>query len=248
MVDLHCLHGTFQTPVVWSALATRLAGYDEAGDAVRVLAEDVAPPAAGGLETWATELCRRRDTPGAEGESHVLLGYSLGGRLAMHALVACPRAWSAAVLVAAHPGGGTDAERATVRRRDARWAERCRHDPWENVLADWDAQSVFGGRPNGAPRPPGGFDRERCARTFEAFSRAGQDDLRPLLEATRLPPILYVTGTEDTRYGALGDELAGRVPSIAHVVVAGAGHRVPWDRPDDFAAVVRRFLREVIRP
>ncbi|MFW6088861.1 MAG: alpha/beta fold hydrolase [Gemmatimonadota bacterium] len=247
MVELHCLHGTFQTPDVWSGFGTRLAG--RAGDRrpVRVLAEDVDPPATGGLEAWATSYCRRFGKVGGEGAARVLLGYSLGGRLAMHALVACPRAWSGAVLVAAHPGGGSAAERAEVRRRDAAWAERCRHDPWDLVLADWDAQGVFGGRPNRAPRPPDGLDRERCARTFEAFSRAGQADLRPGLAAAPLPPVLYMTGSDDARYGALGDELAERIPAITHVAVAGAGHRVPWDRPDNFAAAVRRYLREVVR-
>jgi len=250
MVKLHCLHGTFQTPAVWSDFEARLAGRAgaPAGDALRVLAEDVDPPATGGLETWAAGLCRRQAGAPDDGEARVPLGYSLGGRLAMHALLACPRTWSAAVLVAAHPGGGSEAERAAVRQRDARWAERCRRDPWARLLADWDAQPVFGGRPNRAPRPPDGFDRERCARVFEAFSRAGQADLRPRLAAAPLPPVLYVTGAEDARYGALGDELAERVPAITHVVVPGAGHRVPWDRPAEFAVVVRGFLREVARP
>ncbi len=247
MVNLHCLHGTFQTPAVWSDLEARLVRHAGHEEAVRVLAEDVDPPAEGGLEAWATGLCRRLAAPGGDDAARVLLGYSLGGRLAMHALVACPRAWSASVLVAAHPGGGSGAERAAVRRRDAAWAERCRHDRWEDLLTDWDAQSVFGGRPNRAPRPPDGFDREQCARMFEAFSRGGQADLRPLLEATRLPPILYVSGAEDARYGALGDELAERVPAITHVAIANAGHRVPWDRPVAFAEAVGRFLREVVR-
>ena len=248
MVTLHCLHGTLQTPAVWSDFAARLTARAGDADAVRVLAEDVEPPASGGLESWAAGLCRRIGSMGEDGEARVLLGYSLGGRLAMHALVACPRAWSAAVLVAAHPGGGPDAALAAERRRDAVWAERCRKDPWESVLAAWDAQAVFGGRPNRAPRAPNGFERERCARTFEAFSRAGQADLRPLLAAATLPPVLYVTGEDDARYGALGDELAERVPSITHAIVADAGHRVPWDRPDVFAAAVWRFVREVVRP
>ena len=248
MLNLHCLHGTFQAPVVWSDFAARLAAHAGAGDAVRVLAEDVEPPAAGGAEAWTTGLCRRLGTPPGDGDTRALLGYSLGGRLAMRALVACPQAWSAAVLVAAHPGGGGEQERAAVRRRDAAWAERCRGDRWDDLLADWDAQPLFGGRSNRAPRTADGLDRERCARVFEVFSRGRQADLRPQLAALPLPPVLYVTGADDARYGALGEELAVLVPTITHVVVPGAGHRVPWDRPDEFAATVRHFLREVVRP
>jgi len=248
MVNLHCLHGTFQAPGAWSGFEARLAEHGRAGKAVRVLAEEIDPPATGGAGAWAAALCRRLRTPCGDGDTRALLGYSLGGRLAMHALVTCPHAWSAAVLVSAHPGGGSEEERAAVRRRDAAWADRSRGDRWEELLADWDAQAVFGGRSNRAPRPADGLDRERCARTFEVFSRGMQADLRPQLAAMPLPPVLYVTGADDARYGALGEELAVLVPEITHVVVPGAGHRVPWDRPDEFAATVRHFLGEVVRP
>lgn len=237
-LTLHCLHGTFQTPVVWTGLDRRLA--DRLDAPVRVVAEPIEPPPEGGAPAWAAAFCARRsaDRP----KPAVLLGYSLGGRLAMHALLACPGRWAAAVLVAAHPGGDEQPEREETRRRDAAWAERCRRDPWETLLGDWDGLAVFGGRPNPAPRDPGALGRERCARTFEQFSRAEQADLRPLLAAADLPPVLYVTGGEDARYGALGDELARRVPGLRHERIAGAGHRVPWERPSEFARVVAGFL------
>lgn len=246
MPAVHCLHGTFQTPAAWSGLEARLAVH--AGRDVRIVAEAVDPPVTGGPAAWADGLCRRAGAGSADGMPRVLIGYSLGGRLAMHALLACPATWSAAVLVAAHPGGGTRDERAAVRRRDAGWAERCRRDSLVDLLADWDAQPVFGGRPNRAPRPANQLDRERCARMFEAFSRGAQTDLRPLLAAATLPPVLFVTGADDARYRGLGDELARRVPAITHAVVPDAGHRVPWDRPDEFAATVGRFLRDTVRP
>jgi 2-succinyl-6-hydroxy-2,4-cyclohexadiene-1-carboxylate synthase len=245
MVSVHCLHGTFQTPAVWSGLEARLA--DHVGRAVHVVAEEIEPPATGGSAAWADGFCGRTGEPRVDGGPPVLLGYSLGGRLAMHALVACPRAWSAAVLVAAHPGGAAE-EGGAVRRRDAAWAERCRRDPWDDLLADWDALPVFGGRPNRAPRPPSGFDRERCTRMFEVFSRGVQADLRPLLAATPLPPVLYVSGSADADYRKLGDELARLVPAITHVAVPDAGHRVPWDRPDEFAATVGGFVRDTLPP
>jgi len=238
-VELRCLHGTFQDPGVWGDLETRLAG-----DEVHVVAETIEPPAVGGAPAWAEAYCARiarapRARPPAR---RVLLGYSLGGRLAMHALAACPREWDAAVLVSAHPGGGSPGERDAVRRRDARWATRCRGEPMADVLRAWDELPVFGGRTNRAPRAADRLDPGRQARMFEAFTRADQADLRPTLAAAALPPTLYVTGADDPRYGALGVELDALLPSLAHVVVPGAGHRVPWERPAEFAARVREFL------
>lgn len=51
-----------------------------------------------------------------------------------------------------------------------------------------------------------------------------------------------MTGSDDKRYGRIGDELAGRIPALRHDVIPDAGHRVPWDQPDAFAAAVSRFL------
>lgn len=244
---VHCLHGALQTPAVWSGFEARLSGH--LPGEVRVVAEVIDPPEAGGAPAWAAGFCRRvtgarRSTSDVEG-GRVLLGYSLGGRLAMQSLLSCPELWSAAVFVAAHPGGGDATEREAIRRRDALWAQRCRREPWPMLLAEWDGLPVFGGRPNRSSRSPEDLDRELCARMFTTFSRADQADLRAGLAATPLPPVLYVTGAGDDRYGALGAELAALVPSLDHAEVEDAGHRVPWDQPDAFATTVGRFLREI---
>jgi len=240
---LHCLHGTFQEPGVWAGFADRLAPHVPV--AVRVVAERIEPPAQGGLERWADVFCRQvaEVEKSAAPGGRVLLGYSLGGRLAMHALLACPGEWGAAVLIAAHPGEADEEQRAAAQARDAAWADRCRSgEAMGRLLAEWDALPVFGGHPNRAPRVAEALDRERCARGFEAFSRAGQADLRPALAAASLPPVLYLTGRDDPRYPALGDELSGIVPGLRHESLEGAGHRVPWDRPGEFAKQVGRFL------
>lgn len=240
-VRLHCLHGTLQSPAVWAGLERRLRG-DSAGS-IRVVAEAIVPPEEGGLAVWASDFCERvarEDAP--ERGARALLGYSLGGRLAMHALVCCPHLWSSVILVAAHPGGDADDEWTAIRERDRAWAARLRREPLETVLADWDGLPVFGGRPNAAPRPPDQMNRELQARMFEAFSRSRQGDVREDLSKAALPPILYLTGSDDARYGRIGDELAGRIPALRHEVIPNAGHRVPWDQPAAFASTVSSFL------
>src|SRR5262245_2595776 len=48
---------------------------------------------------------------------NILLGYSLGARIAMHALIQAPHLWRAAILVSGHPGLDSEKE------REAKWLE-----------------------------------------------------------------------------------------------------------------------------
>ena len=53
------------------------------------------------LSAWAEAFCSH--VQGCD-QRPVLLGYSMGGRLALHALLARPTLWQSAIVVSAHPG------------------------------------------------------------------------------------------------------------------------------------------------
>lgn len=241
-IEFRCLHGMLQTPEAWDAVTALLSGrLSEFSPTFR--AEDVLGfvPQAESPGDWAREYCA--SLPVAEpGVARVLVGYSLGGRLGLHALLECPARWAAAVIVAAHPGDASPADRTASRRLDAGWAARLREDDLEAVLADWDALPVFCGRPNPAPRAQEKLSAERWAAALQRYSRGNQADLRAALANAPLPPVLYVSGELDARYAAIGDELARDVPGLRHTSIGGAAHRVPWERPEAFAESVAAFL------
>ncbi len=77
----------------------------------------------------------------ASQDRHPLIcGYSLGGRLAMQAVLAHPPLWKGAIFVSANPGLEHEEERAARRAKDAEWAVQCLSASWENFLKEWDAQ------------------------------------------------------------------------------------------------------------
>lgn len=248
-IEFRCLHGTLQTPAAWDvvaeALGRRLAGFSPTFHAEDILGVD--PSEAEGPGGWARAYCAALPLPVAPGVARVLVGYSLGGRLGLHALLGCPGRWDAAIIVAGHPGDESPAERADCRRRDAVWAARLREEELEAVLTDWDALPVFCGRANSAPRRNADLSAERWAAAFERLSRGNQVDLRAALAAAPLPPVLYVSGELDSRYTALGAELERALPTLRHVSIPGAAHRVPWERLDGFADAVAGFLRLNLR-
>ena len=119
-----------------------------------------------------------------------LCGYSLGGRLAMQAVLAHPPLWKGAVFVSANPGMEDETAKAARRAKDAEWAVKCLSAPWEDFLKEWDAQGVF----EGGPPPPDRSSlkpwRKSISRAFIDWSVGAQKNLAPLLNQSPVPQLL----------------------------------------------------------
>ena len=179
----------------------------------------------------------------AAGGRNVLLGYSMGGRLALHALVGTAAPWAAAVLVSPNPGLETEAERSKRREVDAEWASRALSGDWAEFLTSWNAQPVLGGEAPGDRRLLEQRRRE-IARSFIDWSLGAQEPLwRRLGEVT--VPALWVCGVRDEKFRALGARAVAAMTDAELAVVEGAGHRVPWDQPEVVAQVVAEWLGRV---
>lgn len=177
-------------------------------------------------------------------EKPILAGYSLGGRLALHALAAFPERWSGAVILSAHPGLCCVEDRLARRTSDAIWAERARTMPWEEFLDRWNAQPLFGRVSEELLSRQRGLEphREAIAQAFEHWSLAGQEDLRPSLAGFG-GPVLWITGEKDVRFTRIGEEMAAVFIDFRHVVVPGCGHRVL----DEGETIVSREVRNRFR-
>ena len=175
-----------------------------------------------------------------KGSPALLFGYSMGARLALHALRADPSRWISAILVSGHPGLIDPEEKAARVREDENWARRAESDPWPRFLADWEARPVFRtGIPprQWKPRLAGIWETDRVelesrrtniATSLRAWSLGRQDDFRAFLSDCPVP-VAWVTGALDEKFTRLGRELAVACPGVHHTIVPGAGHRVPWE-------------------
>ena len=171
-------------------------------------------------------------------EGDVLLGYSMGGRIALHMLIADPQRWRRAVIVSASPGI-TESERPSRLANDQRWAQRFRTDDWDAVIADWNAQPVFSqDPPDRLPRRELDFDRELLARALVVGSVANQRDLREDLARLQVP-ILWIAGAKDAKYASLAQECAALNPIFSNRTL-DAGHRVPWGNVAEFQAALHQ--------
>ncbi|HGY4332042.1 2-succinyl-6-hydroxy-2,4-cyclohexadiene-1-carboxylate synthase [Klebsiella aerogenes] len=169
-----------------------------------------------------------------------LVGYSLGGRVAMN--FACqPRAGLRGLIVeGGHPGLQDEASRLARRGNDSAWAERFRREPLAQVFTDWYQQPVFASL-DAAQRASLVALRRRnngatLAAMLEATSLARQADLRPSLQARDFP-FHYLCGERDTKFRAIAQALAVDIHIIHH-----AGHNAHRDNPAAVIACLAQIL------
>ena len=237
MTKLFCIHGNFQTPSVWKPLGENLKDRNVNLDAIPVNLENYSFD---GFDRWVDDFCNSVETLAGR-EKSFLLGYSLGGRLALHACLSRPDLWETAIVVGADPGLESEEEKRLQLDRDRNWAERLKREPLEKLVDEWDAQSVFCGIGNQAPRNLGEMDPDRLSQQFEFFSKGLQQNLAPKLAELKRPPILFLSGDKDYKYQKIGEKLTKSSSVVKVQVIPDVGHRVPWEDPESFVQVLIDF-------
>ena len=176
----------------------------------------------------------------------VLAGYSLGGRLALHAALRAPRRHRAIVLVGASAGIEDEGERAVRRADDRELADWIEGRPIEEVVARWEASAVFAGQPGALvlAQRPGRLSHEPSALA-RLLRTTGQGELPPVW--SRLPelgelPLLAVAGERDRPYAAASRRLAAAVRRGHAAIVPRAGHAAHLEHPNVVAALLNEFL------
>lgn len=232
-----CLHGAVGMASDWKAFSREMA---ETGHEVRA------------VDLWRFLECRglsleefgealNREVEAVDSDP-VVVGYSMGGRLALHALLARSSSWQAAVIVSAHPGLAEEKERVMRMAADAEWAAAALTGDWGTFLERWEDQPVLSGGGKGLEdRKQLVGRRESVARSFMEWSLGKQRDLREELRRIEVP-VLWVTGEEDGKFTDLAAETVAHLSDGRHRPVRDAGHRAPWEQPACFSGLVREFL------
>ena len=173
-----------------------------------------------------------------------LVGYSLGGRLALDLACRHPERISALVLEAAHPGLAQDGEREDRAASDAHWARRFEREPWPRVLDDWYRQPVFASLSDGQRQA---FILRRSAQmpgilsdVLRATSLARQPNRWKDLPRLAMP-LGFIVGGLDAKFCAVGDRMAGLAPNLTLVKLGGLGHNCHALAPEAVAGFIHRM-------
>jgi 2-succinyl-6-hydroxy-2,4-cyclohexadiene-1-carboxylate synthase len=171
-----------------------------------------------------------------------LAGYSMGGRIALHAALSLGERVERLVLIGASPGLADPAERAARAVEDAALADRIEAIGLESFAREWGEQPLFAGVPRGIAEVAHA-DRMRNTTTGLAAALRGlgtgaMPSLWDRLGELAMPVDLVV-GERDGKFRAIAQRMEAALPDARRHVVAGAGHAVQLEAPDVVADVLR---------
>ena len=176
------------------------------------------------------------------------LGYSMGGRTALHVAATHPEAVRSLVLIGASPGLATEEERMARRASDAALCRRIEEDGLEAFIDYWESIPLFASQ---RTLPATVRERIRAGRaanravglinSLRGMGTGEQEPLHDRLSALTVPALL-LAGELDTKYVEIGEGMAVAMPAARFVRVPGAGHAAHIENPGFCAAEVRAAL------
>ena len=181
-----------------------------------------------------------------------VLGYSMGGRVALRLGLAAPDRVSALVLESASPGIEDAAARKERRQSDAALAQMIEREGIEAFVDRWEKLPLFATqngldtarrealRAQRLANNPGGL-----ANSLRGMGAGQQEPVFDRLGELRMP-VLLVAGELDANYRKLARRMAKSIPNTRLEVVPGTGHTVHLEQPERFADLVNEFLQQLL--
>jgi 2-succinyl-6-hydroxy-2,4-cyclohexadiene-1-carboxylate synthase len=178
------------------------------------------------------------------GAGRVLVGYSLGGRLALRAALREPARYRGLVTVSATAGIDEARQRSARAEADERLAAWMEVAPIEHIVGVWERQPLF------ADQSELLVERQRAGRLAQEPAQlalllrtAGQGVLEPVWgELLTLElPVLAVAGARDDGYVRAARRIAELAPHGRAAIVENAGHAPQLQQPAAVAALLGDF-------
>lgn len=174
-----------------------------------------------------------------------VLGYSMGGRLALYVAVHHASRVQSVVLESASPGLEQEYERTVRRASDSALAERILTHGIPEFVDEWDALPLWRTQP-AALRSQLHNQRLRnraqgLALSLHGMGTGAQPSLWNAL-ATLPCPALCLAGEHDTKFVAIAHQMQQRNAALNVQIVAGAGHAVHQEQPEAYCELVGTWL------
>ncbi|MBS4208579.1 2-succinyl-6-hydroxy-2,4-cyclohexadiene-1-carboxylate synthase [Bacillus sp. FJAT-50079] len=179
-----------------------------------------------------------------------VLGYSMGGRLALTFALLFPEKVRGLILESASPGLKTREEREARKDKDELLARRIIKNGMEDFVAYWEQIPLFASQQQLPEKIREQIRGQRLQNSSEGLANSlrgmgtGQqpsfwEDLHKIV-----CPVLLVCGEDDEKFCTLAMEMEKLLPHAELSTFVGVGHAVHVEEPEKFGTIVREFLHK----
>jgi 2-succinyl-6-hydroxy-2,4-cyclohexadiene-1-carboxylate synthase len=175
-----------------------------------------------------------------------IVGYSMGGRLALYLALRHPERCAGLFVESASPGIEDAAERQARREADEERARRL-EDDFESFLANWYRQPLFAslarreGLVEAMIEARARNDPGELTISLRGMGTGRGPTLWGELAGLRVPA-LVVAGEFDEKFVRVSHRMAGPSPNVRVAVVPDAGHNVRAEVPEAYLSLLETFL------
>jgi 2-succinyl-6-hydroxy-2,4-cyclohexadiene-1-carboxylate synthase len=177
-----------------------------------------------------------------------VVGYSMGGRLALYLAVFHGDRFGRFLIESASPGLRTATERDERVRHDLQVADMIRSKDADTFLDHWYNQPLFASVDRTGSRfeellrrRRQMFNRDGLAKSLEHMGAGAQPSLWAHLGGIR-GRVLFMAGERDTKFAILTSEMAHLCPNGQVAIIPEVGHNVHFERPPEFCRRVAVFF------
>ena len=175
-----------------------------------------------------------------------LVGYSMGGRLALYLAVHYPQRWHKLIIESSSPGLSEESAKKKRWQDDQKWAAKLEQQTIQTFVSAWYRQSIFKSLSKHSQFKELRTSRYHndpveLARSLRGMSLGKQESLWNKLAKIPLPTMM-IMGEHDQKYQKIGEEMKSIYPALVLKIIDKSGHMSHFENPHQFAQQLRIFL------
>lgn len=179
-----------------------------------------------------------------------VLGYSMGGRLALTFAIRYPQCVKTLILESSSPGLKTEEERTARRQSDEALATMIEQHGVAAFVKKWEQLPLFATQKQLPLEQQENIRRERLSQSAKGLANSlrgmgtgNQPSWWEHLKSLSIPTLL-LCGERDEKFCQLAAEMQERMSNAQLVKISCAGHAIHVEQPKIFAKIVNEFIEK----
>jgi 2-succinyl-6-hydroxy-2,4-cyclohexadiene-1-carboxylate synthase len=171
-------------------------------------------------------------------EGAILVGYSMGGRLAMHFAKKYPGKIKQLFILSANPGLESGKEKRI--EEDQKWVDLLETEGMERFLEKWYQQDLFSSLTltEALKKKRMEHNQKKIGKVLKTFSPAKMENLWPHLQNFSCPTV-FLFGENDIKYSSIQGRLEQNFECIT---IPKASHPIHLEAPKEVAKAIMRRI------